>query len=36
MGRFASGPAEFAAAIVISAIVIVLNIYLLYTTVTGA
>jgi len=36
MGKFASGPVEFAAAIVISSIVIVLNIYLLYTTVTGA
>ncbi len=36
MGKFASGTVEFAAAIVISSIVIVLNIYLLYTTVTGA
>jgi len=36
MGRFASGAVEFTAAIIISAIVIVLNIYLLYTTVTGA
>jgi len=35
MGRFRSGRLEFAAAVAISAIVIVLNIYLLYSTVAG-
>lgn len=36
MGRFASGKTEFIAAVIISAIVIILNIYLLYSTITGA
>jgi manganese transport protein len=35
MGRFRSSQLEFAAAVVISAVVIILNIYLLYTTITG-
>jgi len=35
MGRFRSNHWEFAAAVVISAVVIVLNIYLLYSTITG-
>lgn len=35
MGRFRSGRIEFTAAIVISAIVIILNIYLLYSTISG-
>jgi manganese transport protein len=35
MGGFRSGTREFTAAVVISAIVIVLNIYLLYSTFTG-
>jgi len=35
MGRFRSGRPEFAAAMVISAIVIILNIYLLYSTLAG-
>jgi manganese transport protein len=35
MGSFKSGLVEFAAALVISAIVIVLNLYLLYTTIAG-
>ena len=35
MGRFRSSNGEFTAALVISVIVIILNIYLLYSTVTG-
>ena len=35
MGRFKSSRLEFAAAVVISAIVIVLNVYLLYSTLAG-
>jgi len=35
MGGFSSGAKEFCAAVVISAIVIALNLYLLYSTVTG-
>ncbi len=35
MGRFRSRRLEFVAAVIISAVVIVLNIYLLYSTVTG-
>jgi len=35
MGRFTSGRLEFTAALIISAIVIALNIYLLYSTITG-
>ena len=35
MGGFRSGTGEFAAAVVISAIVIALNLYLLYSTLTG-
>jgi manganese transport protein len=35
MGGFRSGMVEFAAAIVISAVVILLNMYLLYSTITG-
>ncbi|MFH1130341.1 MAG: Nramp family divalent metal transporter [Pseudomonadota bacterium] len=35
MGRFQSGRLEFATALVISAIVIILNIYLLYSTIAG-
>jgi manganese transport protein len=35
MGQFRSGNAEFIAASIISTIVIVLNIYLFYTTMTG-
>jgi manganese transport protein len=35
MGRFSSGRLEFTAAVIISVIVIVLNLYLLYSTVTG-
>lgn len=35
MGRFSSGRLEFSAALIISAIVIVLNLYLLYSTITG-
>jgi manganese transport protein len=35
MGGFRSGAKEFSAAVVISAIVIALNIYLLYSTVIG-
>jgi manganese transport protein len=35
MGHFRSGQLEFAAAVVISAIVIMLNIYLLYATIVG-
>jgi manganese transport protein len=35
MGGFRSGTKEFSAAVVISAIVIALNVYLLYSTVTG-
>jgi manganese transport protein len=35
MGAFRSSTREFAAAVLISAIVIVLNVYLLYSTVTG-
>ncbi len=35
MGRFASGRLEFIAAVVISAVVIALNVYLLYSTLTG-
>jgi manganese transport protein len=35
MGRFRSGHLEFAAAVVISAIVIALNVYLLYSTIAG-
>ena len=33
MGRFRSGTVEFASAVVISGIVIVLNLYLLYSTI---
>lgn len=36
MGKFRSGGVEFTAAIVISAVVIVLNLYLLYSTFAGA
>jgi manganese transport protein len=35
MGLFRSGRLEFAAAVVISAVVIILNVYLLYSTLTG-
>jgi manganese transport protein len=35
MGRFRSSRLEFAAALVISAVVIILNIYLLYSTIAG-
>jgi hypothetical protein len=35
MGNFRSGTGEFIAAGVISAIVIALNLYLLYSTLTG-
>ena len=35
MGGFRSGTGEFAAAVIISAIVIILNLYLLYSTVAG-
>jgi manganese transport protein len=35
MGRFRSGTLEFASAVAISAVVIVLNVYLLYSTLTG-
>jgi len=35
MGRLRSNRLEFAAAVIISAVVIILNIYLLYSTVTG-
>jgi len=35
MGRFRSGSTEFTLAVVISAIVIALNIYLLYSTLAG-
>jgi manganese transport protein len=35
MGRFRSSPREFAAALAISAVVIILNIYLLYSTLAG-
>jgi len=35
MGRFSSGWLEFSTALIISAIVIVLNLYLLYSTITG-
>jgi manganese transport protein len=35
MGRFRSSPLEFAAAVSISAVVIILNIYLLYSTIAG-
>jgi len=35
MGRFRSGKLEFTAAVIISVIVIILNIYLLYSTITG-
>ena len=35
MGRFRSSHLEFGAAVVISAIVIILNIYLLYSTIAG-
>jgi manganese transport protein len=35
MGRFQSSHAEFAAAVVISAVVIMLNVYLLYATLAG-
>ncbi len=35
LGRFRSGLWEFGAAVVISAIVIILNLYLLYSTITG-
>ena len=35
MGRFKSSRLEFTAAVVISAIVIILNIYLLYSTIVG-
>jgi manganese transport protein len=35
MGRFRSSRLEFAAAVVISAVVIILNIYLLYSTIAG-
>jgi len=36
MGQFSSGRLEFSAALIISAIVIILNLYLLYSTITGA
>jgi manganese transport protein len=36
MGRFKSSRLEFTAAVVISAIVIILNIYLLYSTISGS
>ena len=35
MGRFRSGRAEFVAAVIISAVVIILNVYLLYSTIAG-
>lgn len=35
MGQFASNPVEFILALLISALVIVLNVYLLYATITG-
>jgi len=35
MGPFRSSPLEFAAAVIISAVVIILNIYLLYSTIAG-
>jgi len=35
MGRFRSSRLEFAAAVIISAVVIILNIYLLYSTIAG-
>jgi manganese transport protein len=35
MGRLRSGRIEFAAAVAISAVVIILNIYLLYSTLAG-
>ncbi len=35
MGGFRSGPLEFGAAVIISAVVIILNVYLLYSTIAG-
>ena len=35
MGQFRSGPWEFIAALIISTVVIILNLYLLYSTITG-
>jgi manganese transport protein len=35
MGRFRSNRLEFSGAVIISAVVIILNIYLLYSTIAG-